>query len=192
MGVRQSSKPKRIGRKPKYDYTGEEFLSKISELAKKGYTDREIACSIGLNETYFYEKKAEYHEISEALTSARAQLNTVVRAAFLKSALGGRLVRTYKYIQKRCECKGQDPDCEICDGTGWITPEQHREVIESELPPNPLMQEHWLRNYDTDFRKRMKGEDDDSANDTVEGYDIKVTFNKKEDLELQEKVRQSE
>ena len=181
-----------MGRKPKFDYTGEEFLNKISEYARKGYTDREIAFAIGMNETYFYEKKAEHSEISEALTSARSQLNSIVRAAFLKSALGGKKVRTCKYIQRRCECKGQNPKCPICDGEGWITPEQHREMIESELPPNPLMQEHWLRNYDPDFRKRMKGEDDESVSDTVEGYDIKVTFNKAEDLELQERIKKKE
>ena len=56
MGIKQSSKPKRMGRKPKFDYTGEDFLSKISELARKGYTDREIAFSIGLNGSTFSEK----------------------------------------------------------------------------------------------------------------------------------------
>lgn len=192
MDAEQSQKPKRMGRKPKFDYTGEEFLNRISEYAKKGYTDREIACAIGLSEQKFSERKSQHSEISEALMGARAQLNSVVRAAFLKSALGGKKVRTYKYIQKRCECKGQNPKCPICDGEGWITPEQHREMIESELPPNPLFQEHWLRNYDPDFRKRMKGEDEESISESVEGYDIRVSFNHKEDLELQERMKKKE
>ena len=106
MGIKQSSKPKRMGRKPKFDYTGEDFLSKISELARKGYTDREIAFSIGLNGSTFSEKKSEFKEIAETLSHARAQINSIVRAAFLKTALGGRMVRTTQYVQRRCECKG--------------------------------------------------------------------------------------
>ncbi len=33
MGVRQSSKPKKMGRKPKYDYKSESFLSKVEAYA---------------------------------------------------------------------------------------------------------------------------------------------------------------
>ena len=43
------------GRKPKFDYRGEEFLSQVETYAKKGFTDREIAFALGLNPTYFYE-----------------------------------------------------------------------------------------------------------------------------------------
>lgn len=183
MGVKKTTTNKKMGRKPKFDYTSKEFLSRIFELAKKGYTDREIARTVGMNETYFYEKKSELSEISDTLKDARAQINTIVRNAFLKSALGGRIVRSYRYVQKRCECKGKDPDCEICDGTGWITPKQHREVSESELPPNPLVQERWLHNYDPDYRKRQKSLDDDvdyvpQENDIKKGVNISDWINK--------------
>ena len=53
MGIKQSPKLKRGGRKPKFDYTGEEFLAKIFEYAKRGYTDREIAFAIRLSEEEF-------------------------------------------------------------------------------------------------------------------------------------------
>lgn len=193
MGIKQSSNPKRMGRKPKFDYRGEEFLSRIAELAGKGCTDREIAHILGLNESTFSEKKAEFSEIAETLTRARAQVNSIVRAAFLKSALGGRMLKTYRYIQKRCECKGQNPDCEICDGTGWITPEQHRELIETEQPPNPLIQERWLRVYDPDYSKSMKdGETSNGEGNNIEGIDINVSYNQKEDLELQQRVKKQD
>lgn len=186
MADKQPTEQKKMGRKPKFDYTGEEFLNKISELARRGYSDRDIAFAIGMNETYFNEKKNECEAISEALAHARSQLNSTVRGAFLKAALGGRLVKKYSYIQKRCECKGKDPDCPICDGSGWITPEQHRVVEEYEQAPNLMAQNRWLMNYDEEWKKQMKGNDPSDLN-KVEGIDIEVTFNKKEDLDIQQK-----
>ena len=55
MGVKKSTTNKKMGRKTKFDYTSKEFLSRLFELAKKSYTDREITRTIGMNETYFYE-----------------------------------------------------------------------------------------------------------------------------------------
>ena len=37
------------GRKPKFDYTSEDFLSLVESYAKKGFTDKEIAHAIGLS-----------------------------------------------------------------------------------------------------------------------------------------------
>lgn len=169
------------GRKPKFDYTNEKFLATLADYAKKGYTDKEIALALGIAESTYYEKKAELTEFSEVLSRARAQTNIIVRAAFLKTAFGGRIVRTTQYVQKRCECKGKDPDCEICDGTGWITPKQHRTVTETELAPNLMAQQRWLMNYDEDWRKKVMGESEEEDN-TVDGFDIEVTFNKKRGL----------
>jgi len=177
---------KRQGRAPKYDYTAPKFLEMISDLAKKGYTDKDIAISIGLSYQTFSEKKTKYIEIAESLARGRSQLNTVVRGAFLKAALGGRLVKKYSYVQKRCECGGKDPNCPICDGGGWITPEQHRVVEEYEQAPNIMAQNRWLMNYDEEWKKQLKGNDPSDIN-KVEGIDIEVTFNKKEDLDLQDR-----
>lgn len=171
--MKQSNQPqkKKGGRKPKFDYTSENFLNRISDLAKKGYTDREIALTIGLSEQKFSEKKSGISEISETLSRARSQLNSIVRAAFMKTALGGRIVKTTQYVQKRCECKGKEPDCEICNGSGWITPTQNRVVTETELAPNFNAQHRWLMNYDEDFKKRVleknTDKDDESAPRTL-------------------------
>lgn len=186
--VKQSTE-KRIGRKPKFNYTGKEFLNKIFGLAQQGYTDREIALTIGLSESTFYEKKAANPEISEALAQARVKLNVSVRGAFLKSALGVQYLKKYSYVQKRCECKGKDHDCPICDGTGWITPDQHRVVEEYQQASNPLAQQRWLMNYEPEWRHlELKLKEDTADSDTqVTGIDIQVVFNDKKDLELQEK-----
>lgn len=192
MARAKKENPKKAGRVPKFDYTGKDFLDKISDLAKRGHTDQEIAFAIGLNKSTFSEKKSEHPEIKEALSHARAQINSIVRAAFLKTALGGRLVRTTQYVQRKCECKGQDPECPICGGGGWITPEQNRIVTETELAPNLMAQQRWLMNYDTDWKKKVNGIDEETEESAVEGFDIEVTFNKKEDLELQERLTRKE
>ena len=43
----------RGGRKPKFDYTSEDFLSLIEKYAQKGFTDKEIALAIGLSPQKF-------------------------------------------------------------------------------------------------------------------------------------------
>lgn len=45
----ESQKSKHTGRKPKLDYKSEEFLSQVETYAKKGFTDKEIALSLGSN-----------------------------------------------------------------------------------------------------------------------------------------------
>lgn len=179
------SKKGKAGRKPKYDYTSESFLSMIADYAKRTCTDTEIAQNIGLSVSEFCKKKTEFPQIAQTLSHARSGINTVVRGTFLKTALGGRLIKTYSYVQKRCECRGNDPKCPICDGTGWITPEQHRVVTETEQAPNPMVQIRWLMNYDTDFRKRTKGEADDELPQNIQkGVDIKDWLKKElEDID---------
>ena len=108
-----------------------------------------------------------------------------MRGSFYKAAIGGRLLKQYSYVQKKCECKGQDPECPICDGTGWITPEQHRVVTEVEQAPNVMAQNRWLMNYSEEWRKRTKGEtDDDIPQNIQKGVDIKDWLKKEmEDLD---------
>lgn len=77
------------GRKPKFDYKSEDFLSQVETYAKKGFTDKEIAFALGLNPTYFYEMKSKYSEITDVLARGRATINATVRAKFLAMALGG-------------------------------------------------------------------------------------------------------
>ena len=66
------SQKKSKGRKPKYDYKGEEFLSLVESYAKKGFTDKEIACALGITPQTFSEKKSEIKELSDVLSRARS------------------------------------------------------------------------------------------------------------------------
>ena len=76
------------GRKPKFDYTSEDFLLIVKSYAKKGFTDKEIAHAVGILPQTFCEKKSRYPELSEVLSRARCALNSLVRAKFLAMALG--------------------------------------------------------------------------------------------------------
>lgn len=49
MSNSESQKKKgKGGRKPKFDYTSEDFLSLVEAYAKKGFTDKEIAFALDI------------------------------------------------------------------------------------------------------------------------------------------------
>lgn len=119
----ESQKKSKGGRKPKYDYRSEELLSLVESYAKKGFTDKEIACAIGLTPQFFSEKKAEISELSEVLSRARSAINALVRAKFLAMALGG--IKTKSVTRRRLK-----------DKDGNLLDETEECIVESELAPN--------------------------------------------------------
>jgi hypothetical protein len=130
------------GRKTKYDYRGEEFLSMIEGMAKKGLTDKEIACSIGLGVTYFCGKKSEVPELSEALARARNQINAIVRQKYLSVGLGG--IKTKTVVRRKIEAEnGELTDGEVIQET------------ETELPPNPNVLQTWLFLHDREWNENV-------------------------------------
>lgn len=144
-----------------------------------GYTDEEIAASLGLARQTFSEKKSEFDEIKDALSRSRAYVNGKVRAAFLQTALGGRKVRQVKFVETRCVCQGKEKECPKCGGSGWIVSETERQVIETELAPNYMAQRLWLMNYDMDFRKRQTDIGDfDTPVDVKRGVNVKEWLKK--------------
>lgn len=148
-----------MARKQKYNYKSKEFLDQIESLAKKGLTDKEIAFSMGLNPTYFSEKKEAVPELSEALTRARAQINAIVRQKYLSIGLGG--IKTKTITRKKIEIE----DGALLDG----------DVIqetETELPPNPGVLAQWLFNHDEEWRKSVI--DGKKLDVTTNGNDIGV------------------
>lgn len=198
MGIKQSITPKKVGRKPKYDYTSQEFLDQIAAYARNGFTDGEIASTMGLSYQTFSEKKNEIDEISRALAGARAQVNAMVRRSMLSLATGTHTVKTYEYLREKCSrCMGHGKlldeatgkrieQCPDCGGSGWIRSTERQLVREQELPPNLNAQNLWLTAHSEEWKKALKGNDPTDL-DKLDGIDIEVTFNKKEDLELQRK-----
>lgn len=204
MADKQSEQQKKTGgRKPKFDYTGKDFLDQIAAYAKNGFTDGEIAATIGLCYQTFSEKKNEYPEMAAALAGARAQVNALVRKSMLTLATGTRTVRTFEYVREKCStCRGHGKLldektgkrvelCPDCGGVGWVRITERQLVREQELPPSLSAQNLWLTAHDEEWKKMQKGNDPADLN-KVDGIEIEVTFNKKEDLELQNRVKKDE
>ena len=139
------------GRKPKYDYKSEDFLSLVESYAKKGLTDKEIACALGIAPQSFSEKKGEIPELCDVLSRARCAITGLVRAKFLAMALGG--IKTKSVTRRRLK-----------DKEGNLLDETEECVVESELAPNLSAQATWLRHYDSEWRKVQRGEDPDEDN----------------------------
>lgn len=149
------------GRKPKFDYTGKDFLSQVEMYAKKGFTDKEIAIALGLGPQTFCEKKSQYRELSEVLARGRATITAAVRAKFLAVALGG--IKTKSTVVRKL--KDQD---------GNLTGEEELQVSESELAPNLQAMSVWLYHHDDEWRKveRRQDEDADIPKDINHGISI--------------------
>lgn len=155
----ESQKKSKGGRKPKYDYRGEEFLSLVESYAKKGFTDKEIACALGIAPQFFCEKKNGFSELSERLQRARAGVTAVVRAKFLAMGLGG--IKTKSITRRRLK-----------DKDGNVIDEWEEHVVESELAPNLSALATWLEHYDTEWRRVQRGED--PAEESVENGSISI------------------
>lgn len=147
------------GRKPKYDYKGEEFLSLVESYAKKGFTDKEIAYAVGLEPSYFYDLKGKILEISNVLARGRAQINAAVRAKFLAMALGG--IKTKSTVVKK-----------LRDIEGNLTGEEELQVSESELAPSLQAMSVWLYHHDEEWRKVERKQDEDNDLYKENGIDI--------------------
>lgn len=155
----------RRGRKPKYDYTSDDFLSLVESYAKKGFTDKEIAHSLGLCPQKFCEKKSEYTEIREVLSRGRATITAAVRAKYYAMAMGLVKVKseTRRFVQDKCHCMGEDKECPDCGGTGWITLTDKSIVQEtiSDVAPSLQAQSVILYHNDENWRKVERKQDED-------------------------------
>lgn len=155
----ESQKSKHTGRKPKFDYKSEEFLSQVEMYAKKGFTDREIAFALGLSPQTFCEKKNEHSELCEVLARGRATITAAVRAKFLAVALGG--IKTKSTVVRKL--KDQD---------GNLTGEEELQVSESELAPNLQAMSVWLYHHDEEWRKIERRQDEETDLHRENGIDI--------------------
>lgn len=150
MAKKESPNTKRTGRKPKFDYTSQDFLSSVELYAKKGFTDKEIAYALDLSPQRFCEKKGLYPELCEVLARGRATITAAVRAKFLAMAVGG--IKT-KSVTKR-KLKDQD---------GNYTGDEEIQSVESELAPSLQAMTTWLYHHDEEWRKIERKQDEDAS-----------------------------
>jgi len=200
------------GRLPKFDYDGDAFYDEVFALALQGQSNAQIAANLAdkfgeslddktfsamINGIYIGWSKEENARRSarllDRLTHAREKLNGVVRASYLKGALGGKRTtsRVSAYLKTRCLCEGQDPDCPECGGIGWIYSKKHAIVqeTETELPPNMQALGTWLSVHDKEWREmkeQYKIELSGQVQTDAPRVKVEMVYVDTKDLEIQE------
>lgn len=163
-----------IGRKFKYDYTSDNFLKQIAELAQIGMTDKEISQFLNLSPKTFSHIKHEKNksgkptnrseEINGALTRARVEVNQLVRQVFLQAAFG--LIKRKKVVRQRIEVIDENNAVKIT-------------TVEESIPPNVFALQVWLYNHDDEWReniKRNKHLNNEQTTKCPKGANIKMAY----------------
>jgi len=193
-----------VGAKPKHDYDSNDFYLALEALATRGYYDGEIADEMGLNIDVFGQMKNSRYpgwseeqretrgaKIRETLARARRKTNAIVRATYLRAALGTKKLtsKTTRYVEDRCECGGQDPMCPYCGGLGKIiTPKAVIQETESECAPNMQALATWLHHHDPEWVKEESGATDAPPPEQQTGLNIEAWIEAmQKDRELKEK-----
>lgn len=173
--------------KPIHDYDHNDFYLALEGLAGKGYTDAEIADALELTPQVFSNMKngcykgwderqntGRSERIKEVLTKARRKINALLRTTYLQMALGARKVtsQTKRWIEDRCECNGQDPQCPYCGGTGRVVSTTKAIIQETEAQLAPSMQAitTWLFQHDPEWVKTKDGAVEEV--ETAKGFDV--------------------
>lgn len=165
--------------KAKFDYNGDEFYMEIMALAMKGLTDSQIAFSLEekfgetLTEGVFntmkngkYDKWTEEentirgNRIAKALAHGREKINSIVRGSYLKSALGGKKIKSKSTVIRKIR---------TADGTETDAQEIQETHTEQELAPNMQALSTWLFNHDKEWKQAV-----------IEGKKLDVTTNGKD------------
>lgn len=166
-----------MGRPKKFDYDSQDFYDRVATLAMQGMTDAEIAANLSESEggslsrevftcmkngTYNKWTKAENKRRSERLANvlahARNRINSIVRGAYLKSALGGKKIKSKTVITRKLKVGESETDGEVIQTA----------ETESELPPNLQALSTWLYHHDPEWRKVQDKLDTDDDMDEVD------------------------
>ena len=122
------------GRKNAYDELIAPRLEEISEWARFGATEKQIAKNLNITQSTFCKYKKEKIEFSEALKKGRLELVTELRGALVKKALGG-----FSYSETRKTTKDESGE------TTTVT-----ETITKVALPDVAALNLCLKNYDPD------------------------------------------
>ena len=88
------------GRKSMYESHVQPYLEKIKEWITEGATEKEIAKSLGISVSVFYDYKNKYPELSEACKYSRQDLVLEARKKLIRRAFGYHYTETKKYITR--------------------------------------------------------------------------------------------
>ena len=114
-----------MARPRKFDYDSDDFYDEILALAMQGLTDAEIADSLEdkfgeslspevfctmINGNYEAwsdeENKKRSERLSKALARGRRKINSIIRGAYLKAALGGKKIKSKTTVRRKLKIDG--------------------------------------------------------------------------------------
>lgn len=178
-----------MARPKKFDYDSDDFYDEILALSMQGLNDAEIADALGDRfgesldpETFNCMKNGNYIGWTEeenerrsarflkALARGRRKINSLVRGAYLKGALGGKKIKTRTVVTRRLKLDGMYTDDE----------EIQTSETESEMPYNMQALATWLYNHDEEWRAATNRKREEPS----EEKDVPRTLTKDEAKEL--------
>lgn len=170
-----------MGRPKKFDYDSQDFYDRIAALAMQGMTDAEIAVNLSVSEggslspevfckmkNGCYDKwsksenKRRSEKLVQVLAHARNRINSIVRGAYLKSALGGKKIKSKTVITRKLKFGESETGGE----------EIQTSETESELPPNLQALSTWLYHHDLEWRKVERKQEEDNNLYSENGINI--------------------
>lgn len=179
-----------MARPKKFDYDSDDFYDEILALSMQGLTDAEIADAlddkfgVSLSPEVFYCMKNGNYEawsddenerrsarLSKVLARGRRKINSIVRGAYLKAAIGGKKIKSKSVTKRKLKIDGRYTDDEEIQTTEG----------ETELPPNMQALSTWLYHHDPEWRKVERKQDEESSDIPVgvkQGVDIDAWIKK--------------
>lgn len=173
-----------MGRPRKFDYDSDDFYDEILALAMQGLTDAEIAdsledkfgeslspemfsCMINGNYKAWSDEENERRSarLSKVLARGRRKINSIIRGAYLKAALGGKKIKSKTTVRRKLKIDGEYTDDE----------EIQTSETEQELPYNIQAMATWLYHHDKEWRKVERKQDEESSDIPInirKGVDI--------------------
>ena len=171
-----------MGRPRKFDYDSDDFYDEILALAMQGMTDAEIADALcdkfgeSLSpDTFSMMKNGNYDKWSDeengrrssrivrVLARGRRKINSIVRGAYLKAALGGKKLKNKTTTTRKVRYP---------DGTETDDEDVSTTIAEIEQPANIQALSTWLYHHDEEWRKVERNQDDDGSVYSENGIDI--------------------
>lgn len=170
-----------MARPKKFDYDSDDFYDEILALSMQGLTDAEIADAlddkfgVSLSPEVFncmkngnYDKWSDEENerrsarLAKVLARGRRKINSIVRGAYLKAALGGKKIKNKTVTTRKLKIDGvytEDEEIQTTEG-------------ETELPPNMQALSTWLYHHDEEWRKVERRQDEENDFQRENGIDI--------------------
>ena len=171
-----------MARPKKFDYDSDDFYDEILALSMQGLTDAEIADALEdkfgnslSSEAFSCMKNGNYDKWSDeenerrsarlvkVLARGRRKINSIVRGAYLKAALGGKKLKNKSTTTRRLK---------LPDGTLTEEEDIQTTVSEIEQPANIQALSTWLYHHDEEWRRVERRQDEDNTLERENGIDI--------------------